>query len=93
MLLTTFRQGGTPVGAIVWVAPDDGRLLVWTESGSWNVRRIKRKPHVNVAACDSGGTPTSAAADAIAEVLDRAGTARVRSAISRKYGLWSRAAS
>lgn len=90
VLLTTFRKDGTPVPTPLWAAPDGDRLLVWTVTDSYKVKRIRRNPRVTLAACDVRGNPKSAPVEATAEILDAAGTEHVRAAIARKYGILGR---
>ncbi|WP_329408813.1 PPOX class F420-dependent oxidoreductase [Nocardia vinacea] len=86
--LTTYKKDGTPVGAPVWVAPDDERIVVWTNSKTWKVKRIRRNPAVTLQICDGRGRPKSEEKVAgKAELLDVAGTQRVRDLVSRKYGI------
>jgi PPOX class probable F420-dependent enzyme len=87
VLLTTFRKDGTPVSTPLWAALDGDRLLMWTVTDSWKVKRIRRNPRVTVAACDVRGNPKGPAVEATAEILDVAGTDRARDAIARRYGL------
>lgn len=87
--LTTFKRDGTPVSTPVWVAGDEGRLLVWTGAGTWKVKRIRRDAHVRVAASSAGGKTHGDALDATATILDD--TDRVRELLTRKYGLTYRA--
>ena len=87
VLLTTFRKDGTPVSTPLWAALDGDRLLMWTVTDSWKVKRIRRNPRVTVAACDVRGNPKGPAVEATAEILDDAGTDRARDAIARRYGL------
>jgi PPOX class probable F420-dependent enzyme len=87
VLLTTFRKDGTPVSTPLWAALDGDRLLMWTVTDSWKVKRIRRNPRVTVAACDVRGNPKGPAVEATAEILDVAGTDRPRDAIARRYGL------
>jgi uncharacterized protein len=48
--LTTFKRDGTPVSTPVWVTSDDGRrLLVWSATKAWKVRRLRRDARVLVA--------------------------------------------
>ncbi|ACY23260.1 PPOX class putative F420-dependent enzyme [Gordonia bronchialis DSM 43247] len=86
--LTTFRKDGTPVATPVWAALDGGRLLVWTETEAWKVKRLRRDPRVVVQACDARGKKvTGDRVEGTGAILDAAGTERTRSAISKKYGL------
>ncbi|KOS53132.1 PPOX class F420-dependent oxidoreductase [Rhodococcus rhodochrous] len=87
VLLTTFRRDGTPVPTAVWAAADADRLLVWTVTDSYKVRRLRRDPRITVAVCDARGTPRSDAVPGTATVLDAAGTERARGVIARKYGI------
>ncbi|WP_182358710.1 PPOX class F420-dependent oxidoreductase [Tomitella gaofuii] len=86
-LLTTFRKDGSAVPTPLWAAMDDGELLMWTVTDSWKVRRIQRTPRVTVAACDVRGNARGPQVEAVAEVLDGAGTDRARAVIARKYGV------
>jgi PPOX class probable F420-dependent enzyme len=82
--LTTFRKDGTPVATPVWVAGDDGRLLVVTGADSWKVRRIRHDPRVRVAPCTGLGKLRGDAVDAQAEIV--ADTRLVEELEDHKYG-------
>jgi PPOX class probable F420-dependent enzyme len=43
---TTFRRSGEPVATPVWVAPENGTLVVITGDGSGEVTRLRRDPRV-----------------------------------------------
>ena len=90
LLLTTLRRDGTPVAPPVGRARDDDALLVITQADSGKVRRIRGNPAVTVASCDARGRSAGPAVDAVAELLDDAGTARARSIIADRYGLLGR---
>lgn len=86
--LTTFRKDGTPVASPLWAAADGSTLLMWTETDSWKVKRIRRDPHVVVQACDVRGKNLQGQpVEGTATVLDAAGTDRARNAIKKKYGI------
>ena len=87
--LTTFRRDGTPVTTAVWCGPDDDRLLVWTGASTGKVKRLRRDPHVTVAASNASGAPRGDAVDAVAEITDD--TARIEAILRDKYGLVYRA--
>ncbi|MFE3289279.1 PPOX class F420-dependent oxidoreductase [Rhodococcus sp. NPDC059234] len=87
VLLTTFRKDGTGVPTPLWAALDGDRLLMWTVTDSWKVKRIRRSPRVTVAACDVRGNQKGDAVDATAVLLDAGATDHARDAIARKYGL------
>lgn len=90
LLLTTLRRDGTPVATPVWLVPDADSLLVITQADSGKVRRIRNNPAVTVASCDARGRSAGPASDAVAELLDGAGTDRARSLIAHRYGLLGR---
>lgn len=87
VLLTTFRKDGSGVPTPLWAAMDGDRILIWTVTDSWKVKRIRRDPHVTIGVCDVRGNPKGPQIDATAVVLDDAGTDRARAAIARKYGI------
>lgn len=86
--ITTFKRDGTPVSTPVWVAAEDGTLLVHSEASSWKVKRIRRDGHVRVAPCSATGALRGDAVDADATIEDDTGT--VSSLLARKYGLMFR---
>lgn len=83
--ITTFRRDGSPASTPVWVVSDDPhRLLVATGAGTWKVRRIKRDPHVRIAACDARGKVRGEAVAGIAHLVDE--EPLVRRLQHEKYG-------
>lgn len=86
--LTTFKRDGTPVATPVWVAGDDGRLLVHSAADTWKVKRIRRDSHVQVAACGPTGKVRGEAFDGEAKLV--ADTSLVQALEARKYGLMYR---
>lgn len=85
--LTTFKKDGTPVATPLWGVREGDRLLVWTTSDSWKVKRIRRNGRVTVAPCTARGKIQGEAHDGFAEILDGPATDKVRRAIARKYGI------
>ena len=85
--LTTYRRDGTPVATPVWHVVDDGLLYVWTEAGSWKVKRLRRDPRAKVVVCDIRGriAPGAVAAEGTGRLLDAQGTEKVRRLLGRKY--------
>ena len=81
VLLTTFRKDGTPVPTAVWAAADADRLLVWTVTDSYKVKRLRRDPRITLAVCDVRGNPRSDAVPGTATVLDAAGTVGIACAV------------
>ena len=82
--LETFKKDGTPVATPVWVAGDEGRLLVWTGADTWKVKRIRRDGHVRVAPCTGRGKLRGDAIEAHAEIVED--THLVEELEERKYG-------
>jgi uncharacterized protein len=88
--LTTFRRDGSTASTPVWVVSDDGeRLLVWTGASTWKVKRIRRDPHVLVAASDFKGRERGPRVAAQARVLGPEVEGLVVRLLRRKYG-WQR---
>jgi uncharacterized protein len=84
--LTTRRRDGTLASTPVWVVSDDGRrLLVWTGSKTWKVRRIRRDPQVFVAPCSFRGREKGPRVAGTARIVDDAVT-DVEALLRRKYG-------
>jgi PPOX class probable F420-dependent enzyme len=82
--ITTFKRDGTSVSTPVWVAGENGNLLVISEAESWKVKRIRRDGHVRVAPCSARGAIRGEQVDAHA-TLDP-DTAAVETLLARKYG-------
>lgn len=83
--ITTFRRDGSPASTPVWVVSDDPhRLLIATGADTWKVRRIKRDPHVRVAACSARGAVHGEAVDGVARLVDE--EPLVRRLQHEKYG-------
>jgi PPOX class probable F420-dependent enzyme len=70
--ITTFRSDRSPASTPVWFVSDDlrRRLFVATGASTWKVRRIKRNPHVRVAACTARGNVMGEAIDGIARIVE-----------------------
>lgn len=75
------------MGTPLWAAEDSGQLFLWTETESFKVRRIRRDPTVTVQPCTFRGTAAGEPRRGQAELLDNAGTDRVRKMLARKYGM------
>jgi PPOX class probable F420-dependent enzyme len=89
--LTTRRKDGSLVATPVWVVSDDGRrLLIWTGASTWKVKRIRRDPHVLVAACSMRGRERGERLDGVARILGPEGADLVVPLLRRKYGWQAR---
>jgi PPOX class probable F420-dependent enzyme len=86
--LTTYRKDGTGVATPVWHAVDGSELFIWTNTGTWKVKRIRNNSRVMVTACDARGRIKQGApsAEGTARLLDDAGTEDVRRLLAHKYG-------
>ncbi|PVY29047.1 PPOX class F420-dependent oxidoreductase [Williamsia muralis] len=86
--LTTFRKDGTPVSSPLWAALDGDKLLMWTVTDSWKVKRLRRNPAVVVQACDVRGKQTYGdPVPGTAQILDTPGSDHARDVVQKKYGL------
>jgi PPOX class probable F420-dependent enzyme len=82
--ITTFKRDGTPVSTPVWVAGENGNLLVISEADSWKVKRIRRDGHVRIAPCSARGAIRGEPIEADATIV--ADTEPVEKLLARKYG-------
>ena len=86
--LTTFRKDGTPVSSPLWAALDGDKLLMWTVTDSWKVKRLRRNPAVVVQACDVRGKQTYGdPVSGTAQILETPGSDHARDVVQKKYGL------
>jgi PPOX class probable F420-dependent enzyme len=70
--VTTFKRDGTAVATPVWSVSDGRRLFAFTDLHSAKVRRLRRNPHVVVAACRPNGKLRGERVAGTAEVLTAA---------------------
>jgi PPOX class probable F420-dependent enzyme len=85
LLLTTFTKDGRPKPTAIWGVPEDGKLLVITDDGSWKTKRIKNTPRVTIAKSGALGKPKSDDVEGIARVLPKSETRRVYNAVLKRY--------
>ncbi|EKF23463.1 PPOX class putative F420-dependent enzyme family protein [Mycolicibacterium hassiacum DSM 44199] len=85
ILLTTFTKDGRPKPTPIWGVPEDGRLLVITDDGSWKTKRIRNTPRVTIQRCGALGKPKGEPVEAVARVLPRSETRRVFDKVTRRY--------
>ncbi|MCC6214290.1 MAG: PPOX class F420-dependent oxidoreductase [Polyangiaceae bacterium] len=85
--LESFKRDGTGVLTPVWVAPLDGKLVIFTLSESYKVKRIRRDPRVRLAACDVRGGLRGPFHEGSCRILEAPDTiAQAHEAMRRKYG-------
>jgi PPOX class probable F420-dependent enzyme len=85
--LETFRKNGTGVRTPVWVARDEDRLVIFTNSGSYKVKRLRRNSKIRLAECNVRGAlkgPWHEGSGRIVE--DEAEKQSVLRALHKKYG-------
>jgi hypothetical protein len=68
--LATFKRDGTAVETAVWFAERDDKLYVFTEGGSYKVKRLRRNPRVKVARCSALGRITGTWREGQGRVVD-----------------------
>src|SRR4051794_36188766 len=85
--LLSFKRDGGGVETPVWVAPLDGKLVVFTNVDSYKVKRVRRNPKVRVARCDARGKLLGPWLEATCAIVsDPSHQARIMDALTRKYG-------
>jgi uncharacterized protein len=82
--ITTFKRDGTPVSTPVWVAGENGNLVVISEADSWKVKRIRHDGHVCITPCSARGAVHGNPVDADATIDPD--TAAAEKLLARKYG-------
>jgi PPOX class probable F420-dependent enzyme len=90
--LMSFKRDGNGVATPVWVAPLDGKLVMYTRNDSYKVKRIRRNASVRVARCDVRGKLLGPWMEGTCTVVeDSARQASVMDALRCKYGWQMRA--
>lgn len=88
--LGTFKRDGNMVATPVWLARDGDHLVVITDATSGKAKRLRNSSRARVAPCDMRGNVRGEYTDATADLLDEAGTDRVKRLIDAKYGLMAK---
>lgn len=85
--LETFRKNGTGVRTPVWVAPDGGELVIFTNGDSYKVKRLRRNSKIRIAECNVRGALKGPWHDGTARFVDdEEGKQSVLRALHEKYG-------
>ena len=84
-LVTTYRRDGTGVATPMHVAVDGDHGYFGTASDAAKVKRIRRDPNGQVAACSAGGKLTGPTFPCRLRILEGDEAARAERAIKRKY--------
>lgn len=89
--LASYRKNGSLVETPVWVAPLDGKLVVFTLRETHKVKRIQANPAVRIAQCDVRGKLLGEWHDGTCRlVTDAEHEKRAYAALRKKYGLMMR---
>jgi|SRR5437773_9623361 PPOX class probable F420-dependent enzyme len=89
--LGSFKKDGSVVQTPVWVAPLDGKLVVYTLRETYKIKRVQRNPKVRVAKCDVRGNVLGPWFDGTCQVVtDPEHERRAYAAFREKYGLMMR---
>jgi PPOX class probable F420-dependent enzyme len=85
--LLSYKRDGGGVETPVWVAPLDGKLVIFTNRDSFKVKRVGRNPKVRVARCDVRGKLLGPWQDGTCTIsTDAAHNERIMAALNAKYG-------
>jgi PPOX class probable F420-dependent enzyme len=85
--LATFRKNGREVRTPVWIAPEAGKLYVWTNRTSGKVKRLRANRRVRLAPCDARGKVRGEWVDGRARLLEGPEELeRGLETVIRKYG-------
>jgi PPOX class probable F420-dependent enzyme len=83
--VTTYRRDGTGVATPIHLAVDGDHGYFGTASDTAKVKRIRRDPKGQVAACSASGKVTGPAFPCRLRILEGEEAARAERAIKRKY--------
>jgi uncharacterized protein len=85
-LLTTYRQGGEPVGTPLSIAVAGGKAYFVTASDSGKARRMAANPDVTLAPCTVSGKVTGEAVAGRARLLEPAERKRAAKGLLKPTG-------
>ena len=85
--LETFKKDGNGVKTPVWAATLDGKLVVFSESKAYKIKRLRRDPRFRAAGCDMRGKVHGDWHSGHGRIVeDAAQIARILEALGGKYG-------
>jgi PPOX class probable F420-dependent enzyme len=88
MNVRSFKKDGSPVDTPMWVIALDGRLCNYTDERTYKVKRIRRNPKVEVAACNVWGKCSTDWVPATCRIVeDEARRQQVFELLRAKYGI------
>src|SRR5881397_1833054 len=85
--IESYRKNGDPARTPVWFVEDQGTIYVRTDNDTGKVKRIRRNPHVKIAACNIRGTPKSDWLEATTKFTEGEEARRALELLKKKYGL------
>lgn len=89
--LGSYKKDGSIVQTPVWVAPLDGKLVVFTLRETYKVKRVRNNPKVRVAKCDVRGNILGDWYEGTCRVVEDAEEEkRAYGAFREKYGMMMR---
>lgn len=87
----SYKKDGSIVQTPVWVAPLDGKLMVYTLKETYKVTRVRRNPKVRIAKCDVRGNVLGDWYEGTCRIVeDPEHAKRAYAAFREKYGLMMR---
>jgi PPOX class probable F420-dependent enzyme len=85
LILTTFTKDGRAKSTTVWGVPEDDKLLIITDDGSWKTKRINNTPRVTIQKAGALGKVKGEPVEAVARNLPDSETRRVYDMITKRY--------
>lgn len=85
--LTTYKRDGRPVAVPIWHAVADAKIYMFTEAASFKVKRLRRDPRIELAACNWRGTVHGPSWKGTGRIVtEPALIAKAYQHLDRKYG-------
>ncbi len=85
--LTTYKRDGSPVAVPIWHAVVGSRIYMFTEAGSFKVKRLGRNSDVELAACNWRGVVRGPSWKGTGRIVtEPALIAKAYGSLDRKYG-------
>jgi uncharacterized protein len=81
----TFKKNGQGVKTPVWFVLHQNAFYVYTEAGSWKVKRIRNNPRVRVAVCNMRGDVKGPWLDGTASLIEGEARRTADQLLDRKY--------
>jgi len=85
--LETFKKSGEGVKTPVWFVLHNSAFYVYTEDGSWKVKRIRNNRRVRIAPCNMRGEVKGPSMDGTAQIIDGEEQQTADKLLDQKYFL------